>query len=95
MQEDYTVRLHFFFFASTERKDDNMNSYTIAFTSVTIAMKAQSVLRSKGFFTEVIRTPRNLASGCGYSLVLSGEIEEAIDYLEKSGIKHKAVMENK
>ena len=74
---------------------DNMKRYTIAFTSITIAIKAQHVLRSKGFFTEVIRTPKNLASGCGYSVVVNGNIEEAIDYLEKSGIRHKAVMQNK
>lgn len=72
-----------------------MNRYTIAFNSITIAMKAQSVLRSKGFHAEIIRTPRNLASGCGYSLVINGDIEEAIDYLEKAEIKHKAVMKNK
>ncbi len=72
-----------------------MNRYTIAFTSVTIALKAQSVLRSHDFFTEIIRTPRNLASGCGYSLVLGGDIEKAIDYLERAGIKYKAVMENR
>lgn len=72
-----------------------MNRYTIAFNSITIAMKAQNVLRSKGLFTEIIRTPKNLASGCGYSIVLNGDIEEAIDYLEKSSIRHKAVMQNK
>lgn len=72
-----------------------MNRYTIAFNSITIAMKAQILLRTKGFLTEIIRTPKNLASGCGYSLVVSGNIEEAIDYLEKSGIKHKAVMKNR
>ncbi len=72
-----------------------MKRYTIAFTSITIAMKAQNILRQKGIFAEVIRTPKNLASGCGYSIVLNGNLEEAIDYIEKSGIKYKAVTENK
>lgn len=70
-----------------------MKKYTIAFGSVTIAMKAQSVFRAEGYRTEIIRTPRNLASGCGYSLVFEGDIETATGILEKRGIKFKSIME--
>ncbi|MDE5860542.1 MAG: DUF3343 domain-containing protein [Oscillospiraceae bacterium] len=70
-----------------------MKRYTIAFSSITVAMKAQSVFRSEGIPTEIIRTPRNLASGCGYSLVYDGDIDTAINILENKGIKYKAVME--
>lgn len=71
-----------------------MKKYTIAFSSVTIAMKAQSAFRANGYRTEIIRTPRNLASGCGYSLVFQGEIEIATEILEKKGIKFKSIMEH-
>ena len=71
-----------------------MKKYTIAFSSVTIAMKAQSAFRAEGYKTEIIRTPRNLASGCGYSLIFQGDIETATDILEKRGIKFRSIMEN-
>lgn len=71
-----------------------MKRYTISFSSITIAMKAQSVFRSEGIRTEIIRTPKNLASGCGYSLIYNGELETAMYILENRGIKFKSVMEN-
>lgn len=71
-----------------------MKRYTIAFSSVTIAMKAQSVFRSEGVRTEIIRTPKSLSSGCGYSLIYNGDITTAMNILEKKGIKCKAIMEN-
>lgn len=72
-----------------------MNKYTIAFVSVTAAMKAKNVLRANDFYAEVARTPRNLASGCGYSVTVIGDVETALSVLERHGIKYKAVMENK
>lgn len=71
-----------------------MKRYTITFSSVTIAMKAQRAFRSEGINTDIIKTPKNLASGCGYSLVYSGELEAAMDILEKRGIHCKSIMEN-
>lgn len=70
-----------------------MKRYTIAFSSVTLAMKAQSVFRSEGIRAEVIRTPKNLASGCGYSLVFDGDIDAALNIMENKGIKYKAISE--
>ncbi|MBP1560339.1 MAG: DUF3343 domain-containing protein [Oscillospiraceae bacterium] len=72
-----------------------MKKYVIAFGSVTVAMKAQAALLSSGISSEVIRTPKNLASGCGYSLALSTDAGTEIDILEKKNIKYKAVMEIK
>lgn len=72
-----------------------MNKYTIAFASVTAAMKAQAFLRANDFYAEVARTPRNLVSGCGYSVKIAGDVETALAILENHGIKYKAVMENK
>lgn len=71
-----------------------MKKYTIAFSSVTVAMKAQSVFRASGYRTEIIRTPKNLASGCGYSLIFYGDIEAATELLERKGIKFKSIMEH-
>lgn len=76
---------------------DIMGKYIFAFHSVTVAMKAQNILRREGFGCNVIRTPRNLASGCGYSVVVSGSAEMAAMTLERYGIVPKAVgrMQNK
>lgn len=70
-----------------------MKKYTIAFGSVTIAIKAQSILNNNGIKTEVVRTPKNLSSGCGYSLMGYGDASKATSVLDKHGIKYKAVME--
>ena len=68
-----------------------MGRFILAFPSVTVAMKAQTLLRREGFGCNVIRTPRNLASGCGYSVVLDGSIQLAAAVLEKWGIPPKAI----
>ena len=67
--------------------------YTVAFGSVTIAMKAQTLLNHNGIRTSVVRTPKNLSSGCGYSLSGYGEVSMTASILERNGIKYKAVME--
>ncbi len=72
-----------------------MNRYTIAFVSITTAMKAQNILRANDFYSEVARTPKNLASGCGYSVTVTGDLETALSVLEQHGLKYKAVMEIK
>ncbi len=70
-----------------------MKKYTIAFGSVTIAIKAQSVLNKNGIGTEVVRTPKNLSSGCGYSIVGHGKVSDVTGILDRNNIKYKAVME--
>lgn len=71
-----------------------LKKYTIALSSITFAIKAQNLLKYEGIKTEVIRTPKNLASGCGYSIVLYGSVEKALEVLEKNHINQKGIMEN-
>lgn len=70
-----------------------MQTYLIAVESVTYAMKAQSILRSKGYYCEVQRTPKNLSTGCGYSIRVKGNYTEIETELNRSGIKIKDSME--
>ena len=70
-----------------------MGRYTIAFGSVTLAMKAQSLLNAYGIRASVIRTPKNLTAGCGYSLTGFGDISAAADILDRGGVRYKAIME--
>lgn len=68
-----------------------MNRYIFAFPSVTIAMKAQTLLKNSGIRSEIIRTPKNLSVGCGYSVSVNADVEEISALFEKNGITPKAV----
>jgi hypothetical protein len=71
-----------------------LKKYTIALSSITYAIKAQNLLKYEGIKTEVIRTPKNLAFGCGYSIVLYGDIDKALAILERNHINQKGIMES-
>lgn len=68
-----------------------MERYIFAFPSVTIAIKAQSILRRNGISADVIRTPRSLAVGCGYSVSAAGDPGVTADILEAAGLTPRAV----
>lgn len=68
-----------------------MERYIFAFPSVTIAIKAQTVLRRNGISAEVIRTPKSLAVGCGYSVSAAADPGVAAALFEAEGITPRAV----
>lgn len=68
-----------------------MDKYIFAFPSVTIAIKAQTALRLNGISAEVVRTPKSLAVGCGYSVSAAVDPGTAAEIFEKSGITPRAV----
>ena len=45
-----------------------MKKSLIAMTSITYAMKAKNLLNSLKYYCEIQRTPKNLGTGCGYSI---------------------------
>jgi hypothetical protein len=50
---------------------DMANQYLITFRSVTVAQKAERVLKNAGLFCSLQRTPKTLSErGCGYCLRL-------------------------
>ncbi|MCD7770502.1 MAG: DUF3343 domain-containing protein [Oscillospiraceae bacterium] len=64
--------------------------YTLlAVSSITYAMKAKKLLNGMGIFCEVSKTPKNLASGCGYSVRIRDNPDYVTGILEKSGIAIK------
>lgn len=63
-----------------------MTTYLITIASITLANKACDILKSNGYACVVERTPKNFASGCGYSIRLKGNIEYAVSLLEAKGI---------
>lgn len=60
----------------------------IMVSSVTYAMKGMSILKEHGFSAEIVRTPRNGGkNGCGYSLYVKNNADEAEGILKEHGIK--------
>ncbi len=70
-----------------------MATYLIALTSITYAMKAQNLLKSLGYYCEIQRTPKNLATGCGYSIRVKGNILNILNILENANFKQNGYTE--
>lgn len=70
-----------------------MPTYLIALTSITYAIKAQNLLKSLGYYCEIQRTPKNLATGCGYSIRVKGNLSNIFQILDKALIKRNGYTE--
>ena len=68
-----------------------MKKTYIAMTSITYAYKAKTLFEREGIHCDVIRTPRNIGSGCGYSLETDSDPYTVTKMLIKNGIKFKEV----
>ena len=65
-----------------------MNRYTIITGTVTYAIKGRDILRNNGFKVSIERNSTGLARyGCGYGIVLNGNIEQAEQLLRKYNVK--------
>ena len=63
-----------------------MKQYLIAMRSITYAIKVKELLNKLGFFCEIEKTPKDLASGCGYSIKIRDEPEKIKKLLKERGI---------
>lgn len=73
----------------------NSGKKRIAMTSITYAMKAKDMLDSLGYRTEVERMPKDIGSGCGYSIVINDDPDIITELLRRRGISYKGVYEYK
>ena len=64
-----------------------MKKYVITTGTVTYAIKGRELLRKKGYNVNIERIASGASSGCGYSIVLNGELNEAESLLRNAGIK--------
>ena len=64
-----------------------MKKYVITTGSVTYAIKGRDLLRKHGYIVKIERIASGASSGCGYSIVLDGELSEAESILRNAGIK--------
>lgn len=69
-----------------------MEKKLIAMTSITYAMKAKRLLGSMGYYCEIERTPRNIGSGCGYSIRIKNDYGEITDILDRNQIPYKSIL---
>lgn len=67
-----------------------MQKSLIAVSSITYAMKAKKLLNNRGIYCEMQRTPKNLGSGCGYSIRVRDDIDYILSILDEENISHKA-----
>ena len=79
----------------TERKKGDEMKTLLAMSSITYAMKAKEILNGRGLFCEIERTPKNLGSGCGYSVKIKSDPDKATEILRQYGISVKAVFSEK
>ncbi len=64
----------------------------IAVSSITYAMKAKRLLNGMGHYCEIEKTPKNLSSGCGYSIRVKDNTDIIFGLLKNNGIEYKAAM---
>ena len=70
-----------------------MNKTLITMTSITYALKAKAFLNNKKIYCEVEKTPKNLGSGCGYSIRIKNDPDYIISLLQSNNIPFKEVFE--
>ena len=71
-----------------------MKRYRISTGTVTYAMKGRDVLRKNGFNVKVERITGKAALGCGYAIILQGDITEAEKILNRADVKILEISEN-
>ncbi|MGN0666250.1 MAG: DUF3343 domain-containing protein [Huintestinicola sp.] len=68
--------------------------HTIAFASLTHANKAKAVFSEYGIPSEVIRTPKTPASGCGYSVIADAPPELLISIMGHNNLHYRSISES-
>jgi hypothetical protein len=64
-----------------------MKRYLIQTGTVTYAIKGRDLLRRKGIKAKIERKTTAKAQGCGYAIVVDGDIVEAQKILRENGVK--------
>ena len=65
-----------------------MKQSTIAVGSVTNAMRGKQVLENHGYSVQIQRlTHMDDQNGCGYQLLVNGDVARAVELLRSSGVR--------
>lgn len=69
-----------------------MSKGIILFPSIHYVIRAEKLIKEKGFFIDLIPVPRHLSSDCGVCLVFNWEQKEfLVSILENAGLKIEGV----
>lgn len=71
-----------------------MKRYIIATGTVTYALKGRDLLRKNGFTAKIERITGDKTLGCGYVIVVTGNINEVQKLLNASGVKILKIAES-
>ena len=73
-----------------------MKKYRVNTGTVTYAIKGRDVLRRKGYNVKIEKSQQGLnKTGCGYSIIVFGEISVIEQLLRNSGVKILDIQEIK
>lgn len=72
-------------------RGDKMAACSAAMPSYTYAVKAERLLRSKGFSCSIARNENISENGCGYLLYISGSCPKALELLSTFSIPYTSV----
>ena len=71
-----------------------MSRQFIMVSSITFAMKAKAILKNKGIYVDIVKSPKYYKQAkCSYSLVLYKDIDKAIRLLKENGIEILGITE--
>lgn len=63
-----------------------MEEHTLSVRSITYAMKAQTLLNRYGISCRIVRD-RSSRRGCGYHIIVRGDLQRILTLLSQNGIK--------
>lgn len=71
-----------------------MSRAYIKVNSVTHAMKVKNVLNSNGIYAQVVRNTKSYRNeGCGYSVLINGDISHAEEILKRNHVRFLGIGE--
>ena len=70
-----------------------MKRYEIKTGTVTYAIKGRDLLRNNGFKVRIERITTGKNHGCGYAIILDGELKNAEKTLRENGVKVLDIIE--
>ncbi len=62
-----------------------MEEHRLSVRSITYAMKAQKLLERRGIYCRIVRD-RSIHRGCGYLIIVRGDLGRITDFLRSAGI---------
>ncbi len=70
-----------------------MKEYYYFFSSVTTAMRGETLLRNNGYHASVFRDSSINPHGCGYIVKVKGDKEKISALLQKAGLRFSEIRE--